>query len=136
MGPWLDEEAHRNKPQVTASINLLDCDDCRKRNKRRTRQMFGCGFEERIASAQPWAPSGLLKLTKGKRPETCIGYTRRLPLAQETTWDVVHWDQGSLALAYEEITPEHWDRMKAYKSALGHVREWAFENPPKKPGRP
>ena len=143
LGPWLDEMAHRERHQVTAVVNLLDCEDCKRRNGKEKRQMHGCGFEEPVKGTPgiggyvgPWAPSGYLEAADGKRPDTCIGYGRRIPLVKQLRWDRLHWERASLGLVYEEISDEHWSLLEHLEGAIAAKDRWALDNPHKKPGQP
>jgi hypothetical protein len=107
--------------------------------------MFGCGYEEPVENPRPgpFCPPGYLAVAprdaKGKviKPKVCIGYTRSLPVVQETQWDVLYAeDWGTFAMKYGEWTEEHEQRMRTLKLARGHVDKWRYENPVKKPGQP
>ena len=108
--------------------------------------MWGCGYEEKIADPKPgpWAPSGYLEIAprdkddKVIRPNVCVGYTRRLPLTQDVTWDLVYAEKwGILGSVYGEIGDEQLQLMKAATLARAAVDNWCYDNPPlKKPGQP
>lgn len=89
--------------------------------------MIGCGYEEPIEGATPWAHPGA-----PSKPTICVGYTTGLPVVREVTWLSLHWERGSLAQRMGgEPDETDWQRLEAYENARSQCQSWAFKNPPK-----
>ena len=104
----------RNKGAVVRS-----CEDCKATTDVTTRQHMGCGYEARIADAQPWSPRGWADRGTA-RPEVCPGYTTSLPAVGEFFAAHPQWKAGTLSdyLDGERPTSPALDCLAVLDSAI------------------
>jgi len=104
--PWL-QDARRKSPQH------LECKSCLRIDKR-TRQAIGCGWEEPLPSARPWAHKDM-----DWTPTVCPGYTCQLPEVIDVARCYMHWDRGQLQLKVPEPSASLLDAIEELKIAVG-----------------
>jgi alpha-D-ribose 1-methylphosphonate 5-triphosphate synthase subunit PhnH len=78
---YLDARADGSVPK--------SCEECKRNNPVTTRQYMGCGFEEPVDDARPWAPSYMATTA-------CPGYAVELPMTREVFSAHVQWKHGTL----------------------------------------
>ncbi len=101
------------------------------------RRQLGCGYEPPLDGSRPYWPPGATprEVPAGEwaGPTICVGYTTKLPMVRERTWQRLHWERGTLTdkLGHSP-TDEDFDHLEILEEAIGACQSWALTNPAKK----
>lgn len=100
-----------------------------RQNPRQSRQYLACAYEPRVEGARAWQHQGY----EGPEPETCPGYTTKLPEVREVAEARFYLHKGSLSLLVRgELSDSLRDGIAILECAEGDVTRWAANNPEKK----
>lgn len=95
---------------------------------KQTRQYIGCAYEPRVEGARAWQHQGY----NGPEPQTCPGYTTKLPEVSEVVEARFYLHKGSLQLLVrDELSDGLRDGIAILEGAEGAAAIWDIKNPEK-----